>query len=35
MIDFRIKVYAKKFVRMGQMRALETAKFHHILANFL
>lgn len=34
-MKFRIQVYMKKFLRVAQMRALETAKFHHVLAEFL
>lgn len=35
MMDFRMIAYCKKFIRVAQMRALETAKLHHVLADFM
>ena len=35
MMDFRMVAYGKKFIRVAQMRALETAKLHHVLADFM
>lgn len=34
-MEFRVETYADKFIRVAQMRGLDIAKLHHILADFL